>query len=48
LLFEHGWQQGEAIQGILHGVGYHSVKQYYDASMSGQVGHERMLVASRA
>jgi release factor glutamine methyltransferase len=48
LLFEHGWQQGQAIQGILHGVGYHSVEQYYDASMSGQVGHERMLVASRA
>lgn len=47
LLLEHGWQQGKSLTNLLYTVGYSTVVQHYDAYLSDQLGHERMVVANR-
>ncbi len=46
LVFEHGWQQGDAITAVLQELGYAAITQHYDAAAHGENGNPRMLVAT--
>jgi release factor glutamine methyltransferase len=45
LILEHGWQQGEALQTLLHGYGYTHITQHYDLGLHNQPANPRMIVA---